>query len=1379
MPIVYPALGVIIMNRKTRRFATALFTIFSLIFQSLAPAVIFASELTSSVPAEVVTSLSEVTELPTPTDALIPISTPEIMAVPTSGEMPPLTPTPVLEPTVTATPIPTLRVENLLLAETPTPIPTEEIIISGLSEKPSAVPSEIPISTPIFSSWSFEKVELNKEYAFPQNSAVKLIFTKLPNSSGNIKIEEISLTKEQIAQTGSLSDKAYNITSDMKDGEFTYNLSLPIPESSKGITVEVKFSETISDIGTAEKVENALTKTDVSLSVANLDHFTIFVVVGIVEEDNSVIQFDENSAGIVINEFLYDPSSGNEWVELFNRTEEDTNLNGWKLEDGNSVNDDISLEGVIPAFGLLVFENGDSWLNNTSSNGSGDTLTLKNGDTVIDQVTYQKEPADTLVNAQDVGNIAEGQSIGRVTDGSSADGWQVYTSPSKGWLNDAGEPEKAPLLLAIDNALSGQGIDSNIGELDNPTNTPSGDNGLYFEKVGQGKILFTTNLNLTSQATVSVLQSLGEKMEMTDGHIKFDSQTANDMAATGAKLFMYGLNDLGYSSTPNVAVRDDDGNEITNEDIDNYPITGEIEYYQDLNNGQIIFSASHFTQFDVENLNIYVDGSADSEGADGTQDYPYTTIQEGIDAAPENGTVNIAAGTYISNKKITISTNGLHLVGPGIAEDIERAIIQNTNCNKHTIAVLATDVHIEGLQLEQRDGDGNYCLNSGQPVVRLNSPATNTVITNNDIAGGENGILFPYDTLVGTASNNLIHDNAHGIVVNSPNTHIENNEIYNSSGTDVTVGFGIWFRCLSSQPCDSSGSLVEGNNLHNNNYAVNLQSGVLSDQISIHNNTISGNDDGIFNDSGNSELDVTNNWWGDASGPSGESLGLGDSVSLNIDFNPWYTDVEMTTLASSTKAITSFNFTDPSVAGTVDEITHNITLTVPNGTDITFLTPTIEFSSQASVSPEPDTAQDFTNPVTYTVIAEDYSIQDYTVTVIVVSPTQTVPNSDGSATLDNDTPQVVVVSPSQPVTVTIGSGTTDPSIDYSSLISEGTGTIPQTTIDSDTADIAIPATTMTGPADWNGVVAAPTVTTVTLPETSGETSTLGTAIEIGFADDKLSFGNGVRILLPNQAGKKAGYSRPGTAFTEITSVCAADSQETGDALEAEGDCKIDVGLDLVIWTKHFTKFASYTKTTNSTSTSSSTSSQGETANVSAPICGDTKPANAPTLLLATAGLNSVTLTWVAAGNPLTYYLVTYGASSGAQTYGNPNIGGSGTTSYTVNGLSGGVRYYFRVRGGNGCMPGDYSNELSVTPFGGFVSGPALDFSEGVLGAETAIYPEIFTPIPSVISVLSPAPTPGKVLGQKSGSFNWRWLLLFSPLLLLLLWWRSLHKKNPE
>lgn len=124
----------------------------------------------------------------------------------------------------------------------------------------------------------------------------------------------------------------------------------------------------------------------------------------------------------------------------------------------------------------------------------------------------------------------------------------------------------------------------------------------------------------------------------------------------------------------------------------------------------------------------------------------------------------------------------------------------------------------------------------------------------------------------------------------------------------------------------------------------------------------------------------------------------------------------------------------------------------------------------------------------------------------------------------------------------------------------------------------------------------------------------------------------------------------------------------------------------------------------------------------APSCGDAKPGSAPALTGASADTNSVTLTWSQAEGPVTYYLITYGISPGTQQFGNPNVGGAGTTGYTVSGLSGGVTYYFKVRAGNGCAPGDFSNELSATPGGGFVAGPATGFAPGVLGIEEEATP---------------------------------------------------------
>lgn len=102
------------------------------------------------------------------------------------------------------------------------------------------------------------------------------------------------------------------------------------------------------------------------------------------------------------------------------------------------------------------------------------------------------------------------------------------------------------------------------------------------------------------------------------------------------------------------------------------------------------------------------------------------------------------------------------------------------------------------------------------------------------------------------------------------------------------------------------------------------------------------------------------------------------------------------------------------------------------------------------------------------------------------------------------------------------------------------------------------------------------------------------------------------------------------------------------------------------------------------------------ADVFAAVCKDKSPVSAPTLTSAVAQGNSVTLTWVEGWGPITHYLVSYGRSETVMEYGSQNIGGPGTTSYTVGNLETGVKYYFKVRPVNGCKPGKFSNKIPAT-----------------------------------------------------------------------------------
>lgn len=116
-------------------------------------------------------------------------------------------------------------------------------------------------------------------------------------------------------------------------------------------------------------------------------------------------------------------------------------------------------------------------------------------------------------------------------------------------------------------------------------------------------------------------------------------------------------------------------------------------------------------------------------------------------------------------------------------------------------------------------------------------------------------------------------------------------------------------------------------------------------------------------------------------------------------------------------------------------------------------------------------------------------------------------------------------------------------------------------------------------------------------------------------------------------------------------------------------------------------------------------------------CYDSPPGSTPSLTSALAnGSNQITITWIDAANPVTRYLVSYGLASGQYIYGNPNVGGQGTTSYTVGSLSPGKKYYFVVQAINGCTPGNFSNEISAMA-GGIVAAsptaaqtPTIDIS---------------------------------------------------------------------
>lgn len=108
---------------------------------------------------------------------------------------------------------------------------------------------------------------------------------------------------------------------------------------------------------------------------------------------------------------------------------------------------------------------------------------------------------------------------------------------------------------------------------------------------------------------------------------------------------------------------------------------------------------------------------------------------------------------------------------------------------------------------------------------------------------------------------------------------------------------------------------------------------------------------------------------------------------------------------------------------------------------------------------------------------------------------------------------------------------------------------------------------------WNGLINLPQIQTTSTMSSS--TMNVFSSVVIGSTNYDIIFDKAVRLAIFNQADNKVGVINSEGAFREITQECSADSQTIGDNLVVGGDCKINSGQDLIIWTKHFSEFVIY------------------------------------------------------------------------------------------------------------------------------------------------------------------------------------------------------------
>ncbi|WP_189362655.1 malectin domain-containing carbohydrate-binding protein, partial [Algibacter mikhailovii] len=131
--------------------------------------------------------------------------------------------------------------------------------------------------------------------------------------------------------------------------------------------------------------------------------------------------------------------------------------------------------------------------------------------------------------------------------------------------------------------------------------------------------------------------------------------------------------------------------------------------------------------------------------------------------------------------------------------------------------------------------------------------------------------------------------------------------------------------------------------------------------------------------------------------------------------------ITVTEAPSTAADIIAFSFDEQTGAATINTTDNTVTIEVANGTSLLSLSPTIEVSADATISPNSEVAQDFTSPVTYSVTAQDgVTSVDWSITV---NEAPSIATDITLFTLVEQTGSAVINTTDNTVTIEVANGT--------------------------------------------------------------------------------------------------------------------------------------------------------------------------------------------------------------------------------------------------------------------------------------------------------------------------------------------------------------------
>ena len=264
-----------------------------------------------------------------------------------------------------------------------------------------------------------------------QNTSTEEKNTTTTKVQANIKAPATSTINKKIKIDGSASTSS---PSQIKSYYWQINNSTNTIASSTQASTTISFSQT----GTHKiylKITNKNNKSDqtiqnIKILESQTNNTSTTSTPTKENTSSSTKQQFASTSSVKINEVFPDPSQNNEWIELYNSSNKRAKTKGWKLFDGANQIDTIQTNISSTDFKTIV-------LNTSKLNNSGDIVSLKNKDKIIDKVTYGDwDDGNTNDNAE---KPKEGNSIARSVDGDDSNhdknDFKTTNNPTKGEPN--------------------------------------------------------------------------------------------------------------------------------------------------------------------------------------------------------------------------------------------------------------------------------------------------------------------------------------------------------------------------------------------------------------------------------------------------------------------------------------------------------------------------------------------------------------------------------------------------------------------------------------------------------------------------------------------------------------------------------------------------------------------------------------------------------------------------------------------------------------------------------------------------------------------------------------------------------------------------------